>query len=132
MLALTVVSCRIRRISQLGEQIEELDRLADKQPHVGQELPGARGGALGLGQAPVFADSGGSESKCLKIRDRSKKVCATGPPSLSQELCNGLISKEKELDDLTLSNGYDGRAGSLSRPRSLQANQSDARATPRA
>jgi hypothetical protein len=81
---------------------------------------------------PVFADSGGSESKCLKIRDRSKKVCATGPPSLSQELCNGLISKEKELDDLTLSNGYDGRAGSLSRPRSLQANQSDARATPRA
>ena len=43
MLALTVVSCRIRRISQLGEQIEELGRLADKQPHVGQELPRARG-----------------------------------------------------------------------------------------
>jgi hypothetical protein len=48
MLALTVISCRI---SQLGEQLEKLGRLADKQPHVGQELPRARGGALGLGRA---------------------------------------------------------------------------------
>ena len=41
MLALTVVSYRIGRISQFGENFEEPGRLAVEQPHGRQELHGA-------------------------------------------------------------------------------------------
>ena len=54
----TVASRRICRLSQLSEHRGELGRLADEQPHVGQELQRAHGGPLGLGRANDRTDLG--------------------------------------------------------------------------